>query len=59
MLARNADIMDQIMFLQEVHIFASDSFFQATTVNFTETAKYVDPTSYADAMSWSDAKLWQ
>ena len=47
------------MFLQEVHVFASDSFFDATTVNFTETAKYVDPTSYADAMSRSDAKLWQ
>jgi hypothetical protein len=54
--------MNQIMCLQEVHVFASDSFFDATAVNFTETAKYFDPASYADTMSRSessDAKLWQ
>ena len=56
---KNANIMNQILFLQEVNAFSSESFFNAETVHFTETAKYVDPTSYADAMSRSDAKLWQ
>ena len=48
---KNADIMNQILFLQEFNAISSDSFFNAETVHFTETAKYVDPTSYADAMS--------
>ena len=56
---KNATIMNQMLFLQEVNAFASDSFFNAESVHFSDTAKYVDPTSYADAMSRSDAKLWQ
>ena len=54
-----AEIMNQILFFQEVHAITSDSFFNAESVHFTDAAKYVDPTSYADAMSRSDAKLWQ
>ena len=56
---KNAELMNQILFLEEVNSFASDSFFNAQSVHFTSTAKYVDPTSYADAMSRPDAKLWQ
>ena len=56
---KSAEIMNQILFLQEVHAITSDSFFNAESVHFTDAAKYVDPTSYADAMSRSDAKLWQ
>ena len=51
--------MNQLFFPQAVNAFASDCFFNAESVHFTDTAKYVDPTSYADAMSPSDAKLWQ
>ena len=54
-----ANIMNQLFFLQAVNAFASDCFFNAESVHFTDTAKYVDPTSYADAMSRSDARLWQ
>ena len=46
---KNVNIMNEILFLQEVNAFSSESFFNAETVHFTETAKYVDPTSYADA----------
>ena len=56
---KNADIMNQILYFQEVNAFNSDSFFDAESVHFTETTKYVDPTSYADAMSRPDAKLWK
>ena len=48
---KSAEIMNQILFLQEVHAITSDSFFNAESVHFTDAAKYVDPTSYADAMS--------
>ena len=56
---KNADIINRILYLQEVNVFNSDSFFDAESVHFTETTKYVDPTSYADAMSRPDAKLWK
>ena len=56
---QNAKIMNQLLFLQEFNAITSDSFFNAESVHFTDTAKYVDPTSYADAQSRSDAKLWQ
>ena len=56
---KNAKIMNQVLFLQEVDALTCDSFFDAESVHFTDSAKYVDPTSYADAMSRSDAKLWQ
>ena len=55
----NAAIFNQILYLQEVNAFNSDSFFDAESVHFTETTKYVDPTSYSDAMSRPDAKLWK
>ncbi len=51
--------MNQILHLQEVNAFNSDSFFDAESVHFTETTKYVDPTSFANAMSRPDAKLWK
>ena len=56
---KNANIINQILFLQEIQAFSSESFFNAETEHFTETAKYVDPTTYADAMSRSEANLWQ
>ena len=56
---KNADIMNQVLFLHEVNVFNSNSFFNAESVNFTNTTKYVDPTSYADAMSRPDGKEWQ
>ena len=56
---KTANIMNQLFFLQEVNAFASDCFFNAESVHFTDAAKYLDPTSHADAMSRSDAKLWQ
>ena len=56
---KKADILNQILFLQEVNVLNSNSFFDADSVHFTDTTKYVDPTSYADAMSRPDAKLWR
>jgi hypothetical protein len=56
---KNADIMNQILFLDEVHLLSSDMFFDAQAVHFTSTAKYVDPISYEDAMSRPDAKEWR
>jgi hypothetical protein len=56
---KNADIIKQILVLQETNAFNSDSFFDAESVHFTDTTKYVDPTSFADAMSRHDAKLWR
>ena len=60
---KNANIMNQLFFLQEVNAFASACSFKAdsllSSLTVTDTAKYVNPTSYADAMSRSDAKLWQ
>ncbi len=50
---------NQILYLQEVKAFNSDSFFDAESVHFTEITKYDDPTSYADSMSRPDAKLWK
>ena len=58
-LHKTANIMNQLSFLQEVNSFASDCFFNAEVMHFTDKAKYVDPTSYADVMSQSNAKLWQ
>jgi hypothetical protein len=55
----NAAIFNQILYLQEVNAFNSDSCFDAESVYFTETTKYVDPKSYSDAMSRPDAKLWK
>ena len=56
---KNAEIMNQILFLEEAHSFSSDSFFNAESVHFTASTKYVDPVSYDDAMSRPDAKLWK
>jgi hypothetical protein len=51
--------MDQILFLDEVHLFSSNMFFDAHAVHFTSTSNYVDPISYEDAMSRPDAKEWR
>jgi len=40
---KNADIMNQILFLDEIHLLSSGSFFNAQAVHFTSTTKYVDP----------------
>jgi hypothetical protein len=56
---KNADITNQILFLDEVHLLSSDMFFDTQAVHFTSTAKYVDPISYEDAMSRPDAKEWR
>jgi hypothetical protein len=56
---KNANIMNQILFLEEVHSLTSNQFFDTQAVHFTSTTKYVDPTSYNDAMSRTDASLWQ
>ena len=51
---KSAEIINQLLFLQEVHATTSNSFFNADSVHFTDAVKYVDPTSYADGMSRSD-----
>ena len=57
---KNAEIMNQILFLEEAHSFSSDSFFNAESVDFTASTKHVvNPVSYDDAMSRPDAKLWK
>ncbi len=57
---KNADIFNQVLFFQEVNVLKSDSFFDAESVQFTDTTMYVlDPTIYADAMSRPDAKIWK
>jgi hypothetical protein len=56
---KNAEIMNQILFLEEAHSFSSDSFFNAESVHFTASTKYVDPVGYDDAMCRPDIKLWK
>jgi hypothetical protein len=56
---RNACIINQILFLDEVHLLSPDMFFDAQAVHFTSTTKYVDPISHKDAMSRPDAKEWK
>ena len=56
---KKAKIMNQIFFLQEVSVFASESFFNAESVHFTGTAKYVDPFNHSDAVSRPDAQQWK
>ncbi len=56
---KKADILNQILFLQDVNVLNSNLLFNADSVYFTDTTKYVDQTSYADTMSWPDAKLWR
>jgi hypothetical protein len=48
---KNAEIVNQILFLEEIHSFSSDSFFNAESVHFTA--------SYDDAMSRPDTKVWK
>jgi hypothetical protein len=55
----NAYIMNQIFFLEDIHLFSSDLFFDAQAVHFTSTTKYVDPISTWDTMSRPDAKDWR
>jgi pterin-4a-carbinolamine dehydratase len=56
---RNACIINQILFLDELHLLSPDMFFDAQAVHFTSTTKYVDPVSHKDAMSRPDAKEWK
>ena len=46
---KSSKIMNQILFLHEVHAITSDFYFNAESVHFTD-----DPTSYADAMYSTD-----
>jgi hypothetical protein len=45
---KNAEIMNQVLFLHEMNAMDTDLFFDNESVHFTATAKYVDPTSYAN-----------
>ena len=55
---KNAKIINQLYFLQEINTLASDSFFDAECISLTRL-KIVDPTSHVDALPESDAKRWQ
>ncbi len=51
--------MNQILFLEDIHLLSSDLFFDAQAVHFTSTTKYVDPISNWDTMSRPLAKEWR
>ena len=57
--ADNACIMDQIFFLDEIHLLSAEMFFDAQAAHFISTTKYVASITYVDAGSRPDCKDWR